>query len=462
MQTLVETMPVAPQVARMTHNDAPIRRRDLRRRHRPLVPRLASGLVSRFAARPALQSIFLGVLGAVFAIIRAFVPSPTGLADNGRATELMCQLGFEPTRVTSEAFVVFDWVTHTSSGGTCSAYPSSAEWLVRPAEWLSSFIAPGTVDLRWILLVFCIAIGMTVAAVTRVLRASFLLKAVVSVVLTVALADGVFLATAGGGYPEIASITGLLLLLVGILFTTVPGPAQWGGLIVTLTGAALLVGASPASAPLTLPIAILLLAGGLQVRRRGEASERTRGAAFQRRILPFAGVAALVTFAFGGFCDLIEKHGPEILAEITTPTQWWDTATNVGNAFFQVAPPELGTVALDSGQAPGTVTYSLIAELSQILGGFGLFPALLLWALIGWGVRSLYRATTPRTAARAFARSSALSLSLAICSVGTIAVTTTTDLIQQMVVAVFATTVATVMLFTGAICARNSDQSGNG
>lgn len=189
--------------------------------------------------------------------LRLFVPHPVGLADNGDGVRLMCHLGLGPGRIgtANETFdhTVLDYGIpadpQAASLQGCVPYPSSTRLLMQFARMVSSLLhLQAALDLRVLLVLYCLVVGGVTAALCRLVSAGWWGHLVVATAVVLVAGDSAVATFPGSPFTETAAVFGLLVLApAGVaLARSVEGRGRvmrWGALVCFAAAAALTVSA---------------------------------------------------------------------------------------------------------------------------------------------------------------------------------------------------------------------------
>jgi len=198
--------------------------------------------------------VVVGLAVTLLALARLLVPSPVGLADQGDAHRLLCQVGVrDATPIedrtgwgrSSDAYVPFVWEDHTwygegcGAGGTDETYRSSQVTLLRAAKALTALGGfDGDLDLRALAVVCSLLLGLLSGVLVSVLPGPRPVRVVIVACLALTLLDRGAAGVFASGYTEPAALLGLLATLAAslvVLRARRPSPAA----LVALAGSGL-------------------------------------------------------------------------------------------------------------------------------------------------------------------------------------------------------------------------------
>jgi hypothetical protein len=117
-----------------------------------------------------------GVLGAAAMAARLLLPVPVGMANNGDAVRLMCQIGANPDSppwATSKLFFVRFWYPflRPGSGPPCLHYPTTQVLQVWLTAWVHQHVLglSGAIDMRELIVEYCVLAGVAMMVAARLL-----------------------------------------------------------------------------------------------------------------------------------------------------------------------------------------------------------------------------------------------------------------------------------------------------
>jgi len=233
------------------------------------------------ADRPRVLAVLLGGIVSLLVAVRALVPGPIGLADDGGAVRYACQTGLTAETAGGSRFfdfAILRWSVGEVATGSegCPSHASSVTWLAGALRWVAGLLGQDVVDLRLVSLLYAALCGLLVALVLLVIGGSVRRQVVVATGLLLVVADAAFVGFAGSLYAESTAVLGVLLLAAGLVLVDSRGPRAWAGLVVAVLGSALVTGARSTTAVLAVPVAIYV---AIVWWRRGSRIDRRRWAA---------------------------------------------------------------------------------------------------------------------------------------------------------------------------------------
>jgi len=161
-------------------------------------------------------------------LARLFVGGTIGLADQGDARRLVCQLGVRVLKryaANATQFVYPTYIPHHWYGEACGAdgsgepYRSSQLWLLSLAKHLTPVLGlPGALDLRALGVICAVVVGAAVALLVLVLPGSTTARLVIASLVGLAAADSAVAEYFVSAYSEPAALLGLLALCGTLLW----------------------------------------------------------------------------------------------------------------------------------------------------------------------------------------------------------------------------------------------------
>jgi hypothetical protein len=214
----------------------------------------------------ALTPAMAGVLAAVLMAARLLLPVPVGMANNGDAVRLMCQIGansHSPPWPTAQLSFVRFWYPFLtgSSAPPCLHYPTTQLFQVWLTAWVHQHVLglPGAIDMRELIIEYCLLVGAVMAIAARlvaVLRPAA--RILILIMLFLVLSEATFADYAASPYTESAALYGLLVFAVAAV--AVAARTRWyrAAFMLAWASAVLAVGAKTETTTLALPLALFL------------------------------------------------------------------------------------------------------------------------------------------------------------------------------------------------------------
>lgn len=261
-------------------------------------------------------AIGCGAAAAALMLLRLFVPTAVGVADQGVGQSLACRLSVaDPTPynyTASTQFIFPSWLPHQWYGEDCPGSGAPfASWLLvlRAAGWATPLLGHGPgLDLRLAAVVAVLLVGVLIALLVALLpgRPGFRILAAAGV--TAVTADGVFSDFFDSTYPQAASLLGALAVIVALMFLWRRDTVDAVGLLAVTGAGAFALLAQPIMAALLPVLAVALVwrpfgTGGSRPRRRRAPSRAQRSATAILRRLPAVACIAALTLAVGANLD---------------------------------------------------------------------------------------------------------------------------------------------------------------
>ena len=218
------------------------------------------------AGAAALAPVIAGVLAALLMAARLLLPVPVGMANNGDAVRLMCQVGANshspPWPTAQLAFVRF-WYPflRTGSGPPCLHYPTTQLLQTWLTAWIHQHMLglPGVIDMRELIIEYCVLVGVVMAIAARLVTALRpTVRILILIMLFLVLSEATFADYAASPYTESAALYGLLVFAVAAV--AVAARARWyhAAFMLAWASAVLAVGAKTETTTLALPLALFL------------------------------------------------------------------------------------------------------------------------------------------------------------------------------------------------------------
>jgi hypothetical protein len=205
----------------------------------------------------------LGISAAVLMAIRLLIPVPVGMADNNDGSRLLCQVGAD-ARVVHNAAVPF-WryvVENYPAVGPhhkCEPYPST---MLLPA-WIAAAVhryvlgLHGAIDLRELVIEYCVIVGCVVWAAARLVRGMRIVPRIVVLgSLFLILAEATFADYANSPYTETAAIWGLAVFAVAGVAAMTEHPVSRPAYVIAALSALFVVGAKVETLTLVVPFGV--------------------------------------------------------------------------------------------------------------------------------------------------------------------------------------------------------------
>jgi hypothetical protein len=218
------------------------------------------------AGAPVLVPVIAGVLAAVLMAARLLLPVPVGMANNGDAVRLMCQIGADwhspPWPTTTTSFVRFWYpAVRPGAGSPCLHYPTTQVLQVWLTAWAHQHVLglPGVIGMRELIAEYCVLAGVVMAATARLLSALRLAARIpVLVMLFLVLSEATFADYAASPFTETAALYGLLVFAVAGVAVAARARGYHAAYLAAWAGAVLAVGAKTETVTLALPLALFL------------------------------------------------------------------------------------------------------------------------------------------------------------------------------------------------------------
>ena len=221
---------------------------------------------SRPAGAAAFLPVIAGVLAALLMAARLLLPVPVGMANNGDAVRLMCEIGANsqsPPWPTSGSLFVRFWypLLRPGSGPPCLHYPTTQALQMWLTAWVHQHVLglPGAIDMRELIVEYCVLAGVVTAVAARLL-ASLRLAAriLILILLFLVLSEAAFADYAASPFTETAALYGMLVFAVAGVAVAVRARGYHAAYLVAWASAVLAVGAKTETTTLALPLAVFL------------------------------------------------------------------------------------------------------------------------------------------------------------------------------------------------------------
>lgn len=259
------------------------------------------------------QAAVVGAGSAVLLMVRLLVPRVVGVADNYDGVRLMCHLGVDmrlpprTPRLRDYVSVRYDHIRHFDCQRHALGsihlptvpYRSSQLLLLYAGRLLTRVLGlPGYLDLRAVGIVCCVLIGGAVGLLYRFAGMRRRYRVVLCGAVVLVVADAVFIDYAISPFSEIASIIGLLYVVVGVLMVAGPGRCRrLAGLAVVGASGLFFATAKTQNSPAVLPLAAVLLAPAVPVPLARLARLARLDVRLRQRLTGLVTVAVLVAGA---------------------------------------------------------------------------------------------------------------------------------------------------------------------
>jgi hypothetical protein len=225
--------------------------------------------------------VVIGLFGAIGMAVRLLWPHPVGMANNGDAQRLMCQIGADAAagpKPTAKWYFVRLHYDFQPRHTLCTQYPSTQYIPLKLTAWIHQHVLGlhGVIDMRETIAEYCVLVGVALAAMAWLLRSiKPLLRFVILGALFVVLAEATFADYAGSPYSETAAMYGLLLVAVAGSVAVTRQRGERVAFLVAWVGALLAIGAKNEMVPLLLPLGLLLGTRRFEIGRlRGRVGSR--------------------------------------------------------------------------------------------------------------------------------------------------------------------------------------------
>jgi hypothetical protein len=446
---------------------------------------------------------------------RLLLPVPVGMANNGDAVRLMCQIGANshspPWPTSLLAFVRF-WYPflRTGSEPSCLHYPTTELLQMWLTAWTHQQVLglPGAIDMRELIIEYCVLVGVVMAIAARLVAALRpIARILILVMLFLVLSEATFADYAASPYTEAAALYGLLVFAVAAV--AVAARARWyhAAFMLAWASAVLAVGAKTESTTLALPLALFL---GTRRFPAGSMPGRSGG-----RLIPGVCVLTLAMTAYWSLTreplnDVRANAGNELTMTIMqlfpdagdaaaglglprafgrySGSTWWsaDPIENdpaylryasrftqaklarylighpglAARIFARGAGPyltfretNLGSYPIGSGHAPGSQECRdcLLMGVSRAMRWTGLAGVLAYWIACLAGAALLVRRSRPGDRRRGFALVALVLTGCAVIQYVTAVYGEGNEVIKHMVIALFTASIAPIWLLAGAL-----------
>ena len=212
--------------------------------------------------------VIAGVLAATAMAARLLLPVPVGMANNGDAVRLMCEISANsqsPPRLTSAVFFVRFWYPFLRPGSAppCLHYPTTQVLQMWLTAWVHQHVLglPGVIDMRELIAEYCVLAGVVTAAAARLLAPLRLAaRILILVLLFLVLSEATFADYAASPFTETAALYGMLIFAVAGVTVAVAARGYHAAYLVAWASAVLAVGAKTETTTLALPLAVFMAA----------------------------------------------------------------------------------------------------------------------------------------------------------------------------------------------------------
>ena len=471
---------------------------------------------SRAAAGAAAHlPVIAGVLAASLMAARLLLPVPVGMANNGDAVRLMCEIGANPQsppwQTSGSSFVRF-WYPFLRPGSApaCLHYPTTEALQVWLTAWVHQHVLglPGVIDMRELIVEYCVLAGLVTAAAARLLASLRpAARILILILLFLVLSEAAFADYAASPFTETAALYGMLIFAIAGVAVAVRARGYHAAYLVAWASAVLAVGAKTETTTLALPLAVFLgahrfpLGGG-----RGWSAGR---------LIPGLCVLSLAMTVYWSLSreplnDVRANPGNELTMTIMpmlpdpgsaaaglglprafgrySGTVWWsahpienDPAypryasrfTQANLAHYLIGHPgltarifasgagpyltfrntNLGTYPVGSGHAPGSQECRdcLLMDASRAMRWTGLAGVLAYWLACLAAAVLLVRRSRPGDRRRGFALVALVLTGCTVIQYVTAVYGEGNEVIKHMVVALFAASLAPIWLLAGAL-----------
>jgi hypothetical protein len=207
-----------------------------------------------------------GVLGAAAMAARLLLPVPVGMANNGDAVRLMCQVGANPDsppRVSAKALFVRFWypVLRPGSGPPCLHYPTTQVVQVWLTAWVHQHVLglSGAIDMRELIVEYCVLAGVVLMVAARLLTELRLAaRILILILLFLVLSEAAFADYAASPFTETAALYGMLVFAVAGVAVAARARGYHAAYLAAWASAVLAVGAKTEATTLALPLGLFL------------------------------------------------------------------------------------------------------------------------------------------------------------------------------------------------------------
>ena len=467
------------------------------------------------AAAPAGPAI-AGILGAAAMAARLLLPVPVGMANNGDAVRLMCQIGANadsPPRATSRVLFVRFWypLLRPGSGPACLHYPTTQVLQVWLTAWVHQHVLglSGAIDMRELIVEYCVLAGLVLMVAARLLAELRLAaRILILILLFLVLSEAAFADYAASPFTETAALYGMLVFAVAGVAVAARARGYHAAYLVAWASAVLAVGAKTEATTLALPLGLFL---GAQRFPAGGGRGWSGG-----RLIPGLCVLTLAVTVFWSLSreprsDVRVNSADEltmtIMPMVSDPgaaaaglglprafgrysgTLWWsphpieddpaypryaDRFTQANLAHYLIGRPGLTARIFASGAGPYLTFRNtnlgsypagrghaprgqecrdcLLMDVSRAMRWTGLAGVLAYWTACLAGAGLLLRRSRPGDRRRGFAVVALVLTGCTVIQYVTAVYGEGNEVIKHMVIALFTASLAPIWLLAGALC----------
>ena len=197
---------------------------------------------------------------------RLLLPVPVGMANNGDAVRLMCQIGANadsPPRATARVLFVRFWYPflRTGSGPPCLHYPTTQVVQVWLTAWVHQHVLglSGAIDMRELIVEYCVLAGVVMMVAARLLaELRPAARILILILLFLVLSEAAFADYAASPFTETAALYGMLVFAVAGVAVAARARGYHAAYLVAWASALLAVGAKTEATTLALPLGLFL------------------------------------------------------------------------------------------------------------------------------------------------------------------------------------------------------------
>ena len=464
----------------------------------------------------ALVPVVAGILAALLMGARLLLPVPVGMANNGDAVRVMCQIGANshspPWPTAALSFVRFWYpLLRPGSGPPCLHYPTTQVLQMWLTAWVHQHVLglPGAIDMRELIVEYCVLAGVVVAVAARLLAALRpAARILILIMLFLVLSEATFADYAASPFTETAALYGLLVFAIAAVAVAARTRGYHAAYLVAWASAVLAAGAKTETTTLAIPLALFL---GSRRFPAGGGGARSGG-----RLIPALCVLSLAVTMYWSLSrqplnDVRANSANEltmtIMPMVSDPgaaaaglglprtfgrysgTNWWSahpieddpaypryagrfTQANLAHylmrhpgltarIFASGADPyltfrntNLGTYPMGSGYAPRSQECRdcLLMDVSRAMRWTGLAGVLAYWMACLAGAGLLLHRSRRGDRRRGFALVALVLIGCTMIQYVTAVYGEGNEVIKHMVIALFAASLAPIWLLAGALC----------